>query len=221
MNSTERESLILAYNKLKEELDKERHSETLRKYKILSKAYNLGVQIYGRNGFSVNRLSIDFDIPYTTVKRILALSKANKRTWKLIKDKKITSFKVAMCLMRKNSHYQDEIIDMVIKDNLSTYQIRSLRVKNLKDIQKERLKVAVERGFVRSHTASSSFINTIERLEELLKLKKEDLPQSKIPFIVGKLRELQSKIDKFAKEMEKWTKIINLKRTREESFQDI
>ena len=203
MNSTERESLILAYNKLKEELDKERHSETLRKYKILSKAYNLGVQIYGRNGFSVNRLSIDFDIPYTTVKRILALSKANKRTWQLIKDKKITSFKVAMCLMRKNSHYQDEIIDMVIKDNLSTYQIRSLRVKNLKDIQKERLKVAVERGFVRNHVACSSFIHTIERLEELLKLRKEDLPKSKIKVVIKRLRELKLKINDFIKEMEK------------------
>lgn len=198
-----KETLILAYNKLKEELDKERNSETLRKYKILSKAYDLGIEIYGRDKFSVNRLSLDFDLPYTTTKRILALRKANKRTWKLIKDKKITSFKVAMCLMRKNTLYQDEIIDMVMKDNLSTFQIRSLKVKNLQDIKKERLKVAVERGFYRNDVACNSFLYTLERLEELLKLKRENLPKSKIPVIIKKLKDIQSKINDFIKEMEK------------------
>lgn len=199
----DKESLILAYNKLKEELDKERHSETLRKYKILSKAYDLGIEIYGRDKFSVNRLSLDFDLPYTTTKRILALRKANKRTWKLIKDKKITSFKVAMCLMRKNTLYQDEIIDMVMKDNLSTFQIRSLKVKNLQDIKKERLKVAVERGFYRNDVACNSFLYTLERLEELLKLKRENLPKSKIPVIIKKLKDIQGKINDFIKEMKK------------------
>jgi len=196
-----RDKLLLAYNKLKSEMDDERHSETLRKFKILNKAYDLGIKIYGKNSFSIARLSWDFDMPYTTTKRILALRKANKRTWELIKEKKITAFKVAMVLLQKNNFFQDEIIDLVIKDNLSTFQIKSLKIKDLKDIQRERLKVAVERGFSRSHSAYTSFLNTIERLEILLQLKETELPKSKIPELKEKLLTINKKIEKYLKEV--------------------
>jgi hypothetical protein len=97
---------LIAYNKLKKELDKERHSETLRKYRILYKAYELGKKIY-KSSFSTMKLSLDFDMPYTTTKRILTLKNANIKTWKKIKEGKITSFKVTQILLNKNNHYQD------------------------------------------------------------------------------------------------------------------
>jgi hypothetical protein len=188
--------LIVAYNKLKLEIDKQIDSETLKKYEILSKAYKLGKQIYG-NMFSVAKLALDFEVPYTTTKRILALRKANSITWKKIKSGKISSFKASMVLMKKDTAFQDEMIDIVIKDKLSTYQIRSLNVKNKQDVDKQRLKVAVEKGFARANTAYSSFNNTLERIDYYLLMDINHLPKNKIPLIEEKLKELNKKINEY------------------------
>ena len=192
-----KQQLLKAYNKLKLDLDKDRHSETLRKYKILSKAYKLGIQIYGKNSFSVMKLALDFDIPYTTCKRILSLNKANNKTWKLINEGKITSFKVAQVLLKKNHFYQDEAIKLVIDENLSTYQIYSLKIGSLDDIKKERLRISVENGFARASIAYYSFNHTLERLEQLLILDKKFLPKDKIPL-------LNKKLIKISKQMNQW-----------------
>ena len=74
------------FDKLKEELSDINHDATLRKYEILSEAYEIGKKIYGR-GYSYFRLSFDFEVPYTTVRRICSLDRANFNTWKLINEK--------------------------------------------------------------------------------------------------------------------------------------
>ena len=192
-----KQQLLKAYNKLKLDLDKERHSETLRKYKILSKAYKLGIQIYGKNSFSIMKLALDFDFPYTTCKRILSLDRANKKTWKLINENKISSFKVAQILLKKHHYHQNEAIKLVIDENLSTYQIYSLKTNSLDNIKKERLRISIENGFARASTCYSSFNHTLERLEQLLILDKKFLPKDKIPL-------LNKKLVKIIKKMEQW-----------------
>jgi len=191
------QQLLKAYNKLKLDLDKDRHSETLRKYKILSKAYKLGVQIYGKNSFSIMKLALDFDFPYTTCKRILSLDRANKKTWKLINENKISSFKVAQILLKKHYYHQNEAIKLVIDENLSTYQIYSLKTNSLDNIKKERLRISIENGFARASTCYWSFNHTLERLEQLLILDKKFLPKDKIPL-------LNKKLVKIIKKMEQW-----------------
>ncbi len=201
MEEKEKQKLVLAYNRLKKSMDKQRDSETLNKFKILSEALIIGKKIYGKF-FTKTRLSIDFEIPYTTVSRVLSLSKANKSVWKLIEDKKISVFKVAMILQSKCITYQDEIIDMVIKNNLSTYDIKKIRVNDYKDIDKERIRVAVEKGFASQDAAYRSFGNTITRLSELCLLESKYLPKKKINKLRKDLVIVRNKIDKYVEELE-------------------
>ena len=112
------------FERLKQAFFRTDTDETIAKYKILQRAYELGKKIH--KTYSVQQLSIDFDVPYTTTKRVLSLERANERTWELINNGKITAFKVAQICMAINKTYQDEVVKMVIKDNLSTYDIKQL-----------------------------------------------------------------------------------------------
>ena len=123
------EKLVKEYKALREEFIKTNHNQTLLKWKILSKAYKLGLEIK-KGKYSISTLCLDFELPYTTVKRILSLDKANYETWKKINEGKISSFKAAQVLMSYDTLQQDKIIDKVIKENLSTYQIKMLRMKD-------------------------------------------------------------------------------------------
>lgn len=167
------------YDDLKIQLETLNHNSTLEKYKILSEAYKIGKKINGSK-YSYFRLSFDFEVPYTTVKRICSFDKANSRTWQLIKDKRITSFKAVQVLHQHGATYQDELIDMVIKNNLTTYDIRNLRCKTLKEVKEQRLTIAVEKGFARENTAYLSFKNTVDRLNILLSLKPSQFPKTKL-----------------------------------------
>lgn len=188
--------LFEKYTQLLKQFNQVEDSETLRKYKILKEMYSTGKEIYGQK-FSLARLSDDLDIPYTTVKRIMSLSKANFNTWKKIKDGKISVFRVAYILSTKDVTYQDEIIDMCIEKGLSTYDIKKMRIKDYKDVDKARLQVAVEKGFSRKDSAFQSFSHTINRLDLLLDLNKEDLPEGRLPLLNKKLGSLNKKITKF------------------------
>ena len=108
----------IQYFSNKEELDKLRDNITLHRWKILSKNYNLGKRIWG-TAFSKLRLSEDMDIPNTTVCRCLALDKINERNWALNKEGKISVFKLAMIASLKNHQFQDQIVDIVIRDRKS------------------------------------------------------------------------------------------------------
>lgn len=125
----DKENLIKEYKNLKKEFIKVKHDQTLHKWKILSRAYKLGKQIQ-KEKYSINVLCKDFEVPRTTVKRILSLDKANDKTWEKINTEKISSFKAAQVLMSYDTLLQDKIIDKVIKNDLSTYQIKMIRMED-------------------------------------------------------------------------------------------
>lgn len=184
------------YFKCKEQLDIIRSNATLAKWKILSKAYKLGKQIYGRS-FTRQRLAHDMDLPWTTTHRCLSLDKANAKTRKLINTGKISAFKVAMICQLKSLNYQDEIVGLVISQNYSTYQIKTLRVNNLKDINKERLRLAVEKGYSNQYSAADNFQRWIERGKMLLLLKEKALSKKKYTEIKEDLRGLNKRIERY------------------------
>lgn len=193
------EELKKKYFMKKEELNALRSQITLERWRILSEAYKIGKEIWGRN-YSVKKLALDMDIPRTTVIRCLSLDKANKRTWKFIKEGKISAFQVAQITSTKNKTFQDEIVDMVIKENLSTYQLKKLKVNSIEDMNKERHRIAVEQGYTKKDSAYRSFSVWLNRGYLYLKIKKEHLPKSKQEELIKGLKRLKRDIDKFVRE---------------------
>lgn len=195
-NKDPKKLLVEEYKKLQKEFIKIDDDETTKKWKILSKAYKLGKDIYGQD-FSVVKLSLHFDIPYTTCKRVLSLDKANERTWEMIKNGEISAFKVAQICMSKNIKYQDQIVDLVIANNLSTVDIKKLKItENGLDVKTARLENAVKKGYSRQSSAFKGIKDTTLRMIRLLDIKKKDIPESKITEVIGMLDELQIKINK-------------------------
>lgn len=189
-------SLKKRYFQSKEQLDIIRSDETLAKWKVLSKAYRLGKRIWG-NSFTRQRLAFDMDLPYTTTHRCLSLDKANKRTWKLIRAKKISASRVAYICQTKSKTYQDEIIDLVISKNYSTYQIKQLRINNLKDIDKEKLRLELEPKFSQKGHAARSFEIWINKGKLLLLLKEKALSKQKYAEIKEELKGLNKRIERY------------------------
>jgi len=200
MVNQNKEELIKVYDGLKRMMSEELHSETLRKYNILSQAFKIGKKIHG-SYFTKQQLSKDFEIPYTTINRILSLDKANEKTWDRINSGKITSYKAAQVLMQKNVYLQDKLIEVVIEDNLSTYQIKNMKDKSLEDIKQDRLRRAVKDGFARKETALFSFNATLGKLKQLLLLKKEYLPKNKLPELRRNLVRVREMLDSYIKEL--------------------
>lgn len=184
------------YFKAKEQLDLIRSNATLSNWKILSHAYKLGKQIWGSR-FTRQRLVYDMDMPLTTVLRCLSLDRANKKSWKAVDDGKISAFQLAMICSLKSKTYQDEIVKMVIKDKLSTFQIKTLKIDNLKDIQLEKLRLATEKGFSRKISAAISLKNWIDRGNLLLLMDKKYLSEDKVEEIEKELKNLNDKIDRY------------------------
>lgn len=191
--------LITTYEALKLAYHRELGNETLRKYRILSKAYKAGKEIYGKH-FNYFKLSHDFEVPYTTVKRILSLSKANFNTWNKIREGKITAFKAAQVLMSKDITYQDEIIELVIEKNLSTYDIKKIKINDYKDVEKVRLNQAVKEGFARKDVAYDSFKRTLDRLDVLLTMERKDFNDKHYAKLVKRLKEMTGDIKRFVEQ---------------------
>lgn len=184
------------YFKSKEELDIIRSDTTLAKWKVLSVAYKLGKKIWGNN-FTKQRLAFDMDVPLTTTLRCLSLDKANNKSLKLMKSGKITAFKLAMVCQLKSKTYQDEIVAAVISDNISTYQIKTLKIDNIKDINKERHRIATESGYSRQSSAAANFENWISRGKLFLLMRQEFLPDNKKDEIKNQLKKLNEMIDRY------------------------
>lgn len=193
-----KQQLTKQYYDSKKKLLDMRDDITLKRWKVLSKAYKLGKQVWGSR-FTRERLAEDMDTPYTTVLRCLSLDRVNKRNWKLINEGKISVYKVAQICQSKNLTYQDEIVDMVIKENYSTYQIKSLKIGGLKDISKEKQRIATENGYSRKYSAYLYFNGWIERGDNFLLMDKNNLPEKKIKEIEKKLKSLVDNIDKYLK----------------------
>lgn len=191
-----KEKLKEKYFGSKDELSKMRDDITLKRWKILSKAYKIGKKIWGTK-FTREKLSIDMDIPYTTTIRCLSLDRVNKRNWNLIDKGKISVFKVAQICQSKNITYQDEIVDLVIKENYSTYQIKTLKVGSLKDISKEKHRLAIENGYSGKESAYRNFNMWIDRGHLFLIMDKDKLTNNKREEVINKLKILNKKIDSY------------------------
>jgi len=121
----------------------------------------------------------------------------------LVKEGKLSVFKLAMICQSKNKTYQDEIIDMVIEDDLSTSQISGLKVKSIEDVNKERHRIACEKGYSRKDSAYRNFCNWVERGSLFLLMDENHLPESGIEEIRDKLKRLNKNIDKYLKTVNK------------------
>jgi len=190
------------YEQLKKQYQDHLSSETLRKFNILNEAFEIGRKLKGRS-YTYVTLSLDFELPYSTCKRILSLRKANDRNWKLIEEKKISAFKVAMILLQKDITYQDELIELVIENNLSTYDIKNLKDGSLKEVNDNKLKVAVEKGFARKSVAYYSFKTYMERLNAMMLINIDNLPENKLPDLKVELTKTSKNINKFIKKLKK------------------
>lgn len=189
------------YDQLKKQYQKQLGEETLRRYYILKEAFDIGRKLKGTN-YTYITLSIDFEIPYSTCKRILSLRKANSTTWKLINEGKISSFKAAMVLHQKSVTYQDELIQTVIKNNLSTYNIKDLKDGSLKEVNDNRLRIAVDKGFSRKHSAYHSFRRYLGRVNEMTLINLDNLPERKLPELKKELANTSKHITKFMEKIE-------------------
>ena len=189
------------YNDQKKLLDDLRNNATLEKWKILSKAYKIGKKIW-RSSFTKERLAHDMDIPTTTVLRCLALDKANPKTLKLMKEGKISAFKVAQICYTKSNAFQNEIVDMVIKDNISTYNIKTIKINCLSDVAKEKHRLACEKGYSRVGAAYINFNNWIGRGKIFMLMDQKHLPKDKVDGIIVDLKKLSSQINIYLKNAE-------------------
>jgi hypothetical protein len=199
INKSPRDILLKEYESLKKQFYKIDTDETLKKYYILSKAHKLGKKIYGAH-YSIAAMAVHFDIPYETCRRIMSLERASKKIWKKINSGELSAFKAAQICLTINKDMREEIVDTVVKDNLSTYQIKRIDLPNKGKIKKERLKISVEKGFSRQDSAYRSISDTIERMNILLESKKENFPENKIPELILKLKKLSNHIEDKIKE---------------------
>jgi hypothetical protein len=201
ITENKKEELKVKYFASKVELDKIRSDATLAKWKVLSKNYKLGKKIWGHH-FTREKLAQDMEMPYTTCLRCLSLDKANANSWKKHKAGKISTFKLAMICHQKSINFQDELVDMVIKDNLSTYEISELRINIVEDINKERHKIAVQQGYSRKSSAAEQFQRWINRGKLFLLMKDKALTKTKQKEIKTQLKELNKRIEWYCNEKE-------------------
>lgn len=198
MEKNSREALEKKYFATKAELDIVRDNETLLKWEVLSKANKLGKQIWEKK-FTTRRLSIDMGLPYTTTKRCLSLDNATPKSWELLKAKKISAFKLAMVCQLKSQIFQDETVAVVIKDNLSTSQIKSFNPRSIEDVNKWRHKNAAQKGYSRQSSAHSHMKNWIERGTIFLLMPISSVGAKNKDDIIERLKLLQLKISKYIK----------------------
>lgn len=198
-NHKSKEYLKIKYFKTKETIDKISHNATLAKWKALAHGYQLGKRIWGSR-FSKQILSEDMEMPMSTVLRCLSLDRANPKSIKLMEEGKISAFKLAMVCHSKSKTFQDEMVNMVIEDNLTTYQIKSLKINNVKDIGLEKLRLAVDKGFSRGSSAVRSLENWIERGQMILLIKKSAIKGDRLAHVKDKLKDLNKKIERYLDE---------------------
>jgi len=198
MKRQERINLEAKYFKSKKELDIIRSNTTLLKWNILTEANKIGKQLWGKE-FTIRKLSQDMGLPYTTTKRCLALDRATKRSWRLLKEDKISAFKLAMVCQLKSKTFQDEIVDAVIKDNLSTYQIKNFKARNIKDVNRWRHKMAIQKQYSRVDSAFRSFNNWIQRGNYFLLLPISSVGDKNKNKIIKDLKKLNKKIEVYLK----------------------
>jgi len=143
------------------------------------------------------------DMAYTTVRRCLALDKATPRSWKLVKEGKISAFKLAMVCSLKSNHYQDKTVDLVISSNLSTCKIKKLQINDIEDVNAERHRLAVEEGYSREDSAYRSLSGWIHRGERFLLMEAQQLSEKKRKELSKRLKKLGKKVLNYSGKLSK------------------
>lgn len=196
--STPEEALKKKYFASKAELDIIRDNTTLLKWEVLSKAYEIGKEIWGKE-FTVKKLSDDMGLPYTTTKRCLSLDNATPKSWELLQKKKISAFKLAMVCQSKRNGFQDEIVEAIIKDNLSTSQIKAFRPNSIKDVNKWRHMKAVANGYSAQESALRNFKTWIDRGTIFMLMPIKSVGKDNKEEVLDSLKLLKLKIDRYIK----------------------
>jgi hypothetical protein len=197
LRKKQKEKLGERYEELKKEMVAAKDQETLAKYKILNEAMKIGKKMH--RTFSELQLASDFEIGLTTVKRLLSLNRASDKTWEHIKSGKISAFKVSQICSTKNRHFQEEIVEKVIDQELSTYDIKHIRVNNIEDLNKYRFEKAIKEGYSRKNSAYKNFENAILRMKLFMSMDIVHFPRKTLPEIESRLKELNQTINLYIK----------------------
>ncbi len=205
------------YENLKKKMEFARSKFTIENFRILNRAYEIGKNLYGNNLFGYKQLAKDFKMGSTTVSRIMNLKKANKRTWKLIEQGKLGSHKVALILARRSRHFQNEVVDMVIKYNLSTKEITKIKTDDLDVLNDERRRIATERGFSQRQNAFRSIEAVLTRLPEVMRISPDFIPNTKIKTLKEMVEEAIELLEKYDKLL-KIPKSLKPKRDKDGTF---
>ncbi|KKN69331.1 hypothetical protein LCGC14_0441900 [marine sediment metagenome] len=198
MEKNKRDTLKKKYFASKKDIDAICDSTTLLKWEILSKANKLGKQLWGIQ-FTLKRLSVDMGLPYTTTKRCLSLDNATPESWQLLKDKKISAFKLAMVCLLKSKVFQNEIVAAVIEDNMSTYKIKAFNPKNIADVNKWRHQKAAEAGYSRQDSAARNMRSWISRGIIFMLMPIKSFGEKNKDDMIECLKVLQLKIENYIK----------------------
>ena len=195
LKKEDRNNLLKKFSLLKLKIKKLNDKYTWFIYKLLLDAYRIGKKLNHR--YTYKDLEEDFDIEHYLVTRIMALTKANEKTWKLIKNNKISLDKVSYILRRHRAKRQNEIIPIAIKNNLTLKQIYKLfREGTPEEVMLARTNLAIENNFHESYTAWRSLNNAILRIRKCLLIKIDKLPKKKQPLIIKDLKKLNKELEK-------------------------
>ena len=183
---------------LKKEFHEQQSINLIREFEILNEYYQLVKSIAGR--YSIEKLAREFEIGWGRCKRIMSLTKANKRTWKLIEQGKVEPYKVSYVLERHGKQEQDEIINDAIKYNLSARTLERIRSTNLKEYKEQLKEKILEEGYTVKSNAHRQFSQTLSRMNMFLLMDIDKFPKSK-------LSEMYKKIERLNKKTSDWLKI--------------
>jgi len=189
--------LISEYEELKKQVENTKSKFTIDLYKILEQAYRIGKKLYGVRKFGYPHLARDFNLSYSTVVRVMSLNRASFKTKQLIKQGKIGSHKVALILQRKSRHFQDEIVNTVIKYNLSTDEIMKMNTESSEEINREKERIARDFGFYQKANALRSWCGAFERMERALEISPKNLPNGKLKEVRKKAKKLKNKLEEY------------------------
>lgn len=210
LRKQQKEKLGERYEQLKKEMVAAKDQETLAKYKILNEAMKIGKTIH--RSFSELQLAEDFEIGLTTVKRLLSLNRATPKIWGYINSGKISAYKVSQICSTKNRFYQEEIVEKVIEQELSTYDIKHIRVNDIEDLNKYRFEKAIKEGYSRKDSAYKNFENAILRMKLFMSMDIIHFPSKHLPEIESRLKELNETINLYI------TKILNKNKNGEKGL---
>lgn len=200
LTKQDRESLENTYQDLIKQMSIERDIYTLKQYNIIKKAWEVGKQI--DITFTRKQLAIDLGVSYSTVKRLLTLQKMSMRTEKLIKDKKISLNVVAEITSTSKIYFEEEVVDIAIENNYTTYDIQKMDINNLRDLDKykdRKMKKAEDEGYTRKFGAYMGFSRAINNMFIFLNMPLSNFPEVRHKEIKERTKSLSEQLNNYTK----------------------